>query len=125
MDFFSLMLLILQIGCGVYCIYTWLRLRKEWRLFDNKIMLPGNCSVKDCVDEDGFLEFIVPKMLFFGLALIVLGLLYLPGILFYSGLDLGLPQLMLTILNYALPVLSVGAFVWFLVMQRKAAQLFW
>lgn len=125
MDIFSLMLLVLLIGCGIYCIATWLRLRKEWRLFDNKIMLPGNCSVKDCVNEDGFLEYMAPKMLIFGISLVVLGLLYLPGILYDSGLDLGLPKLALRILDIALPVLSITDFIWFIVAQRKASKLFW
>lgn len=124
MSLFSIILLVSLVGCGGYCVYTWLRLRKVWMLTDNRIMLPGNCTVADCKDPDGFLDFMAPKMLMFGLILIVLGLLYLPGILNDSGL-LAWPKLVFAILDIGLPVVTVLLFIWFILVQRKAAKLFW
>lgn len=124
MNIFSIMLLVTLIGCGGYCVYTWISLRKVWMLKDNRIMLPGNCAAADCLDPDGFLDFMAPKMLLFGLVMIVLGLLYLPGILNESGY-LAWPKLVFTILDIGLPVVTISLFVWFILVQRKAAKLFW
>ncbi|MCQ2418761.1 MAG: hypothetical protein MJ085_03140 [Clostridia bacterium] len=118
---FSLLMLLLLVGSGIYSIYLWLRLRKEWCLTDNKFMLPGNCSAADCLDEDGFLEYIAPKIALFGMGLVLLGLLYLPCIfnLFITSL------LMLKIMSIAVPVLTLLLFVWFMFVQHKASKLFW
>lgn len=124
MNLFSILLLVTLIGCGGYCVYIWLHLRREWMLTDNRIMLPGGCTVADCKDPDGFLEFMAPKMLIFGIAMIVAGLLYLPGILHTSGM-FAWPELVFTILNIALPVLVFGLFLWYILVQHKAAKLFW
>lgn len=117
---FSLLLMALMVGCGLYCIYLWVRIRREWQLFDNKLMLPGNCTAADCADPDGFLEFMSPKLFAFGIAVFLLGLGYLPEVL-----NLPLPDLLFRVIDITLTVLSLGAFVAFILIQRKAAKLFW
>lgn len=120
MNGFSILILILLLGSGGYAVYLWIRLRREWYLIDNKFLLPGNCTAADCKDPDGFLEYISPKLLIFGIALIVFGLLYLPG--FFNA---PMPALLADILNIAMPVLGFGIFVCFIILQAKAAKLFW
>ena len=42
----SLLLLVMMLGCAVYCIYTFIRLRRECYLFPNKFLYPGRRNVR-------------------------------------------------------------------------------
>ena len=42
---------LISVLCGGYCLYTWFRLVREKRLFENGILLPKDRKPEDCVDE--------------------------------------------------------------------------
>lgn len=113
----SMLLLVMMLGCGVYCIYTYIRLRKECYLFPNKFLYPGNCKPEECADVEGFIDFILPKILFFGILLTLCGAAY------------GLLDMVWKINHIAVNIGSMlvplALFVWYILVQRKAANLYW
>lgn len=114
MDYFMLILLF---GMGLYLIYTVIRLKRECMLFDSKVLYPGNCSKDDCLDPDGFMDYIAPRMLIFALGLILCG-----G---FSALVLWVPGLkskLTATLELVLPLAVLG---WYIFVSRKAAREFW
>ena len=66
----DLIMAILLLGTGIYCIYTSIRLRREYTFFENKVLLPGGCEPNACTDPDGFFDYIAPRLVLFGIALI-------------------------------------------------------
>lgn len=52
---YELILNLLSFGCGLYCLYTWVRLMREGRLFPNALLLPKGTKAEDCADEAGFI----------------------------------------------------------------------
>ena len=53
---------LISVLCGGYCLYTWFRLVREKRLFENGILLPKDRKPEDCVDEDAYIRIIRPKL---------------------------------------------------------------
>lgn len=66
----DLIMAILLLGTGIYCIYTSIRVRREYTFFENKVLLPGGCEPNACTDPDGFFDYIAPRLVIFGIALI-------------------------------------------------------
>ena len=48
----DLIMAILLLGTGIYCIYTSIRVRREYTFFENKVLLPGGCEPNACTDPD-------------------------------------------------------------------------
>ena len=113
----TIILLIMLIGSGVYALYTYIRLHRTCMLFPNKFLYPGGCTADKCVDEDGFIDYIEPRLLLLGIAMLLCGIVY--GA--YS-LVLKRSYLWADILTVMIPA---GVFVWYMVVQRKAAKNFW
>ena len=113
----SILLVIMMLGLGVYCIYTFFRLHREYYLFPNKFLYPGDCPPENCTDVSGFIEFILPRILIFGIAVILCGI----G---YGMLDLVWKVKHIAVFICSL-VIPLGIFAWYIYVQRKAANLFW
>lgn len=113
----SMLLLVMMLGVGIYCIYTYIRLRRECSLFPNKFLYPGNCKPEECVDIDGFINYILPRIMIFGVAILLCGAAY------------GLLEIVWKInhiaINIGSMVLPLAIFGWYIYVQRKAADLFW
>ena len=65
---FCLDLLILAAlgGCGAFAVYTGLAARRWTALRKNPFLYPVGLSPEDCLDPKGFLRFIRPRVLVFG-----------------------------------------------------------
>lgn len=113
----SLLLVAMLIGCGIYCIYSFIRLRKEFYLFPNKFLYPGNCAPESCTDVVGFIDFISPRILLFGIALILFGIAF-------GVIDIVL-HVNSVVIDIASMVVPLALFVWYVLAQRKAAKEFW
>ena len=114
----ELMLLALLFWSGGYGLYTVIKLRKTYMLFPNKFLYPGNCTMDTCVDEGGFIDYILPRLTILSIVMLLLGVFFV--LVFFV-----LPQWegwWTDILSMFLPV---GVFVWYMLIQRKAASLFW
>ena len=64
---------LISVLCGGYCLYTWFRLVREKRLFENGILLPKDRKPEDCVDEDAYIRIIRPKLGILGLVIFLFG----------------------------------------------------
>lgn len=113
----SLILIVMLLGCGVYALYTYFRLHRTCALFPNKFLYPGGCTADTCADVDGFIDYIEPRLLLLGLAMLLLG-----GAYFYYSIILKATFLWADIISVVLPA---GVLVWYMVVQRKAAKEFW
>ena len=102
-------------GSGVYGIISSLRLKKVGKLFPNKMLYPGRCEPADCVDVEGFIEYIVPKMIIFGILCIILAA---------GTVVVAFAEVSFSILIFEMAVV-VAVFAYIGVVQNKASKLFW
>lgn len=100
---------------GLMCLYTAFRLWREKALFDSFILYPGNCKRPDCLDPDGFMAYIRPRVTIFGVLCIVISLYYV------ADYYLPIPKIA-TIAHY---VVSIGFLIWASWTYYRAAKLFW
>lgn len=116
-DTMDLLIVAMFVGFGLYCIYTFIRLKRECMLFDSKVLYPGNCRYQDCTDPVGFIEYIQYRILIFGILLTICG-----GISALNAYVLSITSLWLSLLLVAVPL---AVLAWFVIIQRKAAKRFW
>ena len=114
----ELVLLALLLGSGCYGLYTVIKLRRSYMLFPNKFLYPGNCTMDTCIDEGGFIDFILPRLTILSLIMLVLGVFF--GLVFFV-----FPQWESWLTDLLSMLLPVSAYVWYMLIQRKAANLFW
>lgn len=123
--FLGAMIVLLLLGSGVYTLIAYFRLRKYWAPFEHRFLLPANCPPDKCLDPDGFLEYIFPRLLIFGVLCCALGIAYLPAAVPPVGKAIGLSDTMYYILTYSVAGIGVGAFVWYMFCQSHCAKQFW
>ena len=109
-------LIVTFIGYGIYAIYSCLAQRASACVLENKIICPSGCDPKKCRDAKAFLQFMLPKTLILGVALLALGGLLLVDLLFMKS------EAWMTLLLIALPLAVCAWYVW---EQNKAVRLFW
>lgn len=115
---FSLVIIAMLVGVGGFSVFTAIKLKVVGYLFPSKVLYPGNCNPSECTDEVGFMTYIFPRLLIFG----VLCLLFGAALAVNQYAGLGIPE---WIGLYAIPTAGVLAFVWYMVVQNKASKLFW
>lgn len=113
----NLFMLVLFAGAGVYGVYTIIKLNRLGQLFDNKLLYPGNCSRKDCLDEQGYIAFIRPKLLVFSVVCLLAALCEVVETYIYTDLPM--------VAHIVIMVLELGAFVWLMLAYNRAARDFW
>lgn len=118
--FLYLLKQLILFGAGAYGLYTCIRLRATYSLFENKFMYPANCKPGQCADEPGFIGYIFPRLLIFSVVFLALGLLSVVAV--YGGGIVALPA---WLDDYVIPSLGVAMFVIYCVWQGRAAKLFW
>ncbi len=116
-DMLSMILLLMLFGSGIYALYTYFRLHKTCMLFPNKFLYPGGCAPETCVDVDGFIDYIEPRLLLLGIAMILCGAAYLTYSLALRATN--------TLVDIATILVPAGIFVWYMFVQRKASKEFW
>ena len=114
----ELVLLALLFWSGFYGLYTVIKLRKSYMLFPNKFLYPGNCTMETCVDEGGFIDYILPRLTILSVIMVVLGV-------FFALVFLVFPQWEGWLTDLLSMLLPVSAYVWYMFIQKKAAELFW
>ena len=65
---------ILLVGAGGYALAACIRLKREQALFENKILYPSQCTPENCLDPEGYIAYIVPRMSLFGAVCVVFGI---------------------------------------------------
>ena len=66
-------MIVLLPAVALYLFYTVFRLRRDRVLFDNKLLYPGGCTKDDCLDPDGFIDYILPRLIIIGAAFLLCG----------------------------------------------------
>ena len=66
-------MIVLLPAVALYLFYTVFRLRRDRVLFDNKLLYPGGCTKDDCRDPDGFIDYILPRLIIIGAAFLLCG----------------------------------------------------
>ena len=113
-----LILLAMLLISAVYGLYTVIRLRRTLMLFPNKFLYPANCTHENCVDEDGFIDFILPRLTVLSVACLLLSVAFGAWVLVF-------PQIQHWVLDLATLILPCGVFFWYMFVQKKAAKEFW
>ncbi len=96
------------------------KLNKSYELSPNRFIYPANCKPELCQDVAGFIGFITPRLVIFGvLGLLVTGF-YLVNEL--TAVFSFLPAWFAKGLSY---FLFVPLFIWYVIFINKAAKKFW
>lgn len=116
-DLLSIFLSVMVLGCAVYGLYAAIRVRVTYMLFPNKFLFPANCKMEDCLDEDGYIEYIVPRLMIWSILMLIVGIVYSLNafVFFYGG----------WIIDIATIVVPVAVIGWLMVIQRSSAKRFW
>lgn len=115
MFFFDVIVTVMLVGGGIYSIYSCIKLKKEQYLFENKILYPSNCPPDSCIDPEGFIQFIIPRMTFFGVMCIIFGVATLAG----SLLDMG------DLATIVQMVAVAAVFIYIMVVNNRSSKIYW
>ena len=74
MDSTMLLMDVISAACAAYCAYTWVRLLRERKLFKNELLLGKDKKPEDCLDEDGYVSYVLPRL---GVLTVILSLFLL------------------------------------------------
>ncbi len=66
---------LITLVCGVYCLYTGIKLKRLGHLFPNQLLIPKDSKPEDCLDEEGFVEYITIKLLIVGVVCTLVGVI--------------------------------------------------
>lgn len=110
-------LMALLLLSGIYGLYTVIRLHRTLLLFPNKFLYPGNCKPEDCLDEDGFIDYILPRLTIWSIVMLVLGIFFTLNVyvIKYNAFWF---QCVL----FAVPIVVL---IWLMLIQRVAAKRYW
>ena len=114
----DLFLLLTLLAVAVYSLYVVIRLRRTRELFPSRFLYPGNCEPEDCIDPDGFIDYILPRLtllssMFFVMTLAFCGKLY------------AFPESGSLLTELPTLFLPVGVFLWYCVVLNKSSKNFW
>jgi len=104
---------------GGYSLISAIRLNREFRLFDSRILYPANCKPKDCKDPGAFILFILPRLwVLGGLCLALFVATVLANFVKVSFLQNWFG-------TYVLPFMGVAVLVWYITVNARCAKKFW
>lgn len=111
------MFLFILFFIGCYGLYTVMRLKKERTLFPNRLMYPNYCRIAECVDAEGFMDYISPRLIILSIVMLISGILFL--------LQQFLPILDNIYVYTGVMAVPVAVYIWFTRCLKKAARLYW
>ena len=117
---------LITLFCGIYCLYTGIKLKKLGRLFPSQLLLPKDAKAEDCLDPEGFIEYIFPRLMVVGVICTLAGVASLA----VSRLELAaqhfpqIPDLEFYVVMTCI-VLSLASLGWFMFCWVKAKKLYW
>lgn len=113
---FLMMFNLISLGCGIYCLYTYAKLRIAGRLFPNSLLVPSGRKPKDCLDAPTYIAYVQPRLLILGILVTAFGIV--------TTLD-SFYQFFSLLLNELLTVAMLGVIVWYAVCSSKANKRYW
>lgn len=97
-----------------------IRLRRSYELAPSRFIYPANCPPELCQDQLGFIRFICPRLILFGVLGLLISVFMVVNEL--TGLLAALPD---WISNGASLFLFVPLIIWYVIFINKAAKRFW
>ena len=58
---------------GIYCIYSAIYMKMTGKVHANKLVIPKDKDVNSCKDPDGYISYIVPRLIIYAILVIILG----------------------------------------------------
>ena len=126
MSGFELYFNIITLACGVYALYTAIKLWKLNKLFPNQLLVPKDAKPGDCLDEEGYVGYVKPRLLILGIVLTVVGGICLAdskwqiSAMLFSGAE----KASFYLVEGGI-VLCLVALVWYMFCWTKARKLYW
>lgn len=109
----NLLLALIMLGSGIYCLYTWLRLVVTKRLFRNGLLVPKEKKISDCADEEEYIRYTMPSLTVMALMTTAYGVLITLNDVFELAL-LPYPWGLVPL------VLTLGSMAWYGVRNARA-----
>ena len=114
----DMVLLLMLAFVGVYGLYTVIRLKKTYMLFPNKFLYPTGCTPETCLDEGGYIDFILPRLTILSVVCLILAGAY--GVRIYV-----FPEVRNLVIELATVILPAGILFWYALIQNKVSKTFW
>lgn len=118
----NLMFGLITVGCGIYCLYLWGKIRFTGKVPDGCMILPRSCTIDDCLDSELFLKSAMPRLLIFALLIFFSGLITLVDA-YFNLLDLWTRELTammrLLVLELVTCIIPLAVVIWFGVSLRR------
>ena len=73
---FDMMMDLILLGSGVYCLYTWIKLLVTKHLFQNGLLVPKDKRVEDCSDEQAYIHYMMPPLAVVALVTMAYGIVF-------------------------------------------------
>ena len=115
-----LLMTAMLVWVSVNVLLAVIRLNRSYELAPNRFIYPANCKPELCLDPLGFIRFISPRLIAFG----VLGLL-LSVFMVVNEMTSLLSALPDWFSQGAALFLFVPLFIWYVIFINKAAKRFW
>lgn len=114
MDSMYMLMDLLFVGCGVYVLYAFYLMKTKGEIKEN-VLLSRDISVSKCKDKAGYIKYMTPRLLVFGIVLLIIGIVSLIGDYFKIW---GMGSLI---------ILAIGliVMVWFVMITRKSMKIYW
>lgn len=101
-------------GCGVYVLYAWYLMKTKGVVKEN-ILMSREVSMKRCKDKDGYMKYIAPRILVFGIALTIVGLIGFADD-YYKFLGIA---------SLIMQGVGLAVIIYFAVVSKKSIKMFW
>lgn len=113
----DLFMMAMLFAAGIYGLYAAIKLHRTCMLFPSKMLYPGDCSVADCLDAEGFMDYIFPRLMTLSILLILEAVAFIVCRVVFK-----LDSTVFDICFIVLPLATLG---WYMFVQRRCAKLFW
>lgn len=96
------------------------RLNKTKEMKPNRYIYPATCKPEQCKDPHGFINYITPRMIGFGVIS-----LFIAAFILVNGLTDIFAAMSNWVRNGASFILFIPLFIWYVIFINKAARSFW
>ncbi len=115
-----LLMTAMLVWVSVNVLLAVIRLNRSYELAPNRFIYPANCKPELCLDPLGFIRFISPRLIAFGVLGLLLSVFMVVNEM--TGLLSALPD---WFSQGAALFLFVPLFIWYVIFINKAAKRFW
>lgn len=126
MEAFELYFNIITLIAGGYLLYTWFKLRQAGRLFPNQLLIPKDARPEHCLDEEGYIAYVRPRLFITGLLCTLVGVVCtLDYTMKISATHFShIPDLQYWISQIG-NLVCLASIIWYMVCWTKARKRYW